>query len=175
MVIVLQLHLCVAVVARIDKGQGSSSSMSCVRHDSIGVVLQAMHERLAEITQTSIPRFPTSQQGQGSTTDIDGSESEASKHEGMDNVLTEQDVMMMGSEQPDFDFRLSMLPTWARKAAMSRPSMAQEASKGLQRVHSAESGIRMAEGKWAEVGVILVCQWSLLQAVYCFREWWSQS
>lgn len=114
-----------------------------------------------EIKQ-SIPRIPTRQQGQGSTTDVDGSESEMSKQD--EKLLNdEQDVMMMmGSEQPDFDFRLSMLPTWAQKAAMSRPSVAQQASKGLQRVHSAESGIRMAEGKWAEVCVILSCQQSLL-------------
>lgn len=112
-----------------------------------------MHERLAEINQP-IPYSITPQQAQTAMEERDCSDSVVSKLDMMDDVLTEQEILMMESEQPDFDFRLSMLPIWARKAAMSRPSVAQQASKGVQRVHSAESGIRTAEGKWAEVSIM---------------------
>lgn len=111
-----------------------------------------MHERLAEINHQPLPLLLTPQKMVPTAVveERDG-ESVVSKLDVMDGVLTEQEMLMLESEQPDFDFRLSLLPVWARKAAMSRPSVAQQASKGLQRVHSAESGIRMAEGKWAEV------------------------
>ncbi len=120
-----------------------------------------MHERLAEISQ-SLPNanvnILTQQQKlmhtvPGAAEEADVVASEASNVDTAD-MLTEQEMLMLESEQPDFDFRLSMLPTWARKAAMSRPSMAQHAAaRDLKRVHSAESAIssRTAEGKWAEV------------------------
>jgi hypothetical protein len=110
-----------------------------------------MHERLAEINQP-VPLPLTPQQAEVAMDKVDG---EVSKLDMGGGVLTEQEMLLMESEQPDFDFRLSMLPPWARKVAMSRPSVAQQASKGLQRVHSAESGIKInAEGKWAEVCLI---------------------
>lgn len=115
-----------------------------------------MHERLTEISQT-VPLLLMPQKAEQTAateeTDVD---SVAENLDSVDDVLTEQEMLMLESEQPDFDFRLSMLPVWARKAAMSRPSVAQEeASKGLQRVHSAESGIRTVEGKWAEVRLVV--------------------
>lgn len=71
-----------------------------------------------------------------------------------DQEMAEQ--IMLESDQPDFDFRLSMLPAWARKMAMSRPSVMPQAD--LRRVHSvdsitteAPSTSRSVEGRWAEV------------------------
>lgn len=124
-----------------------------------------MHERLAEIRQamTTSSSLPTTQKlgGRGEEeVDVGGSLEGAASSNPLDSakVLTEQEMLMMEAEQPDFDFRLSMLPAWARKVALSRPSVAQQqqqqqASKDLKRVHSAESGVpsRLAEGKWAEV------------------------
>ena len=55
--------------------------------------------------------------------------------------------------QPDFDFRLSMLPVWARKVAMSRPSVAQQAGSNSSATPMTTSSSRTAEGKWAEVRV----------------------
>ena len=62
-------------------------------------------------------------------------------------------------EQPDFEFKLSMLPVWAQKAALSRPSVAQQAAAAsFSKEFSSGSGgtipsvgSRVAEGKWAEV------------------------
>lgn len=126
-----------------------------------------MHERLAEINQP-VPFLLAPQPAQTAMEERDGSESLVSKLDVMDDVLTEQEMLMMESEQPDFDFRLSMLPVWARKAAMSRPSVAQQASKGLQRVHSAESGMRTAEGKWAEVRIMVVAgQYAIIIVCVC--------
>ena len=73
----------------------------------------------------------------------------------MNIILTNS--LLLGSESgisfADFDFRLSMLPTWAQNAALSRPSMAQVTfnnPKTEKRVN-----LKGAEGKWAEVHVQL--------------------
>ncbi len=55
--------------------------------------------------------------------------------------------------KPDFDFRLSMLPPWAQRAALSRPSMAEVGPRQMMVSDDSETAQRgkTAEGKWAEV------------------------
>ena len=62
-------------------------------------------------------------------------------------------------EQTDFDFRLSMLPEWAQKAALSRPSVAlSSAGKTSNQQKDNQPQARGAEGRWEEVSgsVVLV-------------------
>lgn len=123
---------------------------------------QTMHERLAEMKQPII----TSLQTPPKVTFPPTLEMAAKKGgKDMDVALKrdqEMAAVMLESDQPDFDFRLSMLPAWARKMAMSRPSVAPHAD--LRRVHSAESVnateppiSRSVEGRWAEVNYHRKC------------------
>ena len=54
------------------------------------------------------------------------------------------------TDQADFDFRLSMLPEWAQKAALSRPSVAHMAEKVTTK--RKDSG-PVAGGRWEEVSM----------------------
>ncbi len=57
------------------------------------------------------------------------------------------------TDQADFDFRLSMLPEWAQKAALSRPSVAHMAASKGGVSSRKDSGLlsKAAGGKWEEV------------------------
>ena len=132
-----------------------------------------MHERLEEIN-CPLPRnvyTPTSVEGLdsdmqdvlgmgGGEQDVPGGLTEGGGEEGGAAMMMMEDDMML--DQPDFDFQLNMLPVWAQKAALSRPSVAQQAASSKEHLSSDSSGTthsvgsRMAEGKWAEVRMNLV-------------------
>ena len=119
-----------------------------------------MHERLEEMS-CPLPRniyTPTSVEGvdsgmqdmlcMGGEQDVPRGLTEGG---GGGAAMVMEDDMML--DQPDFDFQLSMLPVWAQKAALSRPSVAQQAaaSKEYSGGTAPAVGSRLAEGKWAEV------------------------
>ena len=58
-----------------------------------------------------------------------------------------------------FEFRLSTLPVWAQKVAMSRPSMAEQLERGSghKKTPSDLAPPKKAEGKWAEVQSCCCC------------------
>ena len=110
--------------------------------------IQNMHDRLAELNQpVPDPRI--------------SHKSTLAEEEEVDSSMVmgeEQDMMpdqsgLLEPIHPDFDFRLSMLPIWARKVALSRPSVAQQAgSKSIMgSAHVTSVSSRMAEGRWKEV------------------------
>ena len=110
-----------------------------------------MHERLAEIHQHDL-HSPHSLQEVDRKREDEGIALKRDQEKEAEQIVTLED-------QPDFDFRLSMLPVWARKMAMSRPSVVPQAD--LLRVHSVESvttdspsNPRSVEGRWAEVNSI---------------------
>lgn len=116
-----------------------------------------MHDRLAEIEQP-VPGQRISQKPSLAAEEEEVDEGMAMKLDVMteDQELLVEEEVLLEPTQPDFDFRLSMLPVWARKAALSRQSVAQHAaSKGMRSLDSAPPvasiGSRIAEGRWAEV------------------------
>ena len=77
------------------------------------------------------------------------------------------DADSASDNQAKFNFRLSVLPMWAQKAALSRPSVAQQASARHQHRTVSEKNenisSKMADGKWESVServcVLLVDCW----------------
>jgi len=59
-------------------------------------------------------------------------------------------------EQGDFDFRLSMLPEWAQKAALSRPSVALASKKISSQKKDNQPQAKGAAGRWEEVSGCVV-------------------
>lgn len=116
-----------------------------------------MHDRLAEMNQ-AVPGQRISQKPSlaGEEEEVDGGVAMKLDVLTEDQEVMAEQGMLLEPNQPDFDFRLSMLPIWARKAALSRPSVAQHAaSRGMHSPvsagHMASIGSRLAEGRWAEV------------------------
>lgn len=114
-----------------------------------------MHERLAEMRQSGSVQ-ETSQPDGPSPVAIEVLVEETEEEVGLKQEVAveeqgepEEALAELEPNQPDFDFRLSMLPVWARKAALSRPSVAQHAKS--MHTDSTSATSKTAEGRWAEV------------------------
>ncbi len=119
---------------------------------------QTMHERLEEMN-CPLPKDSSSAEGVDSDVGLNPDimamgDQEMGMGEGPGMMITMEGGDL---EQPDFDFQLNMLPVWAQKAALSRPSVAQQAAASKELLSSDSAGTipsvssKIAEGKWAEV------------------------
>lgn len=114
---------------------------------------QSMHERLAEMKQPVLSPLDPHRPSQVVAEEDDGLDlSEVESVQSNSVTVDDQEATVESKlqNQPDFDFRLSMLPAWAQKAAMSRPSVAGQV-KDFSVNSATDGGTKTVEGKWAEV------------------------